>query len=78
MSSVDRLLSGLWDTICAAPQDAGANPHALAGPFLGNVLVASLSGLVTVACFVVAMRLLIRPGEGDPKHPKYRILSADR
>jgi hypothetical protein len=71
-------LLGLWGAICAAPQELDAGHHGLAGPILGDVLVAGAAGIVTLLCFVVALRLLISPGERDPHHPKYRILSADR
>ena len=63
--------------LCTAPAAADGH-HDLAGPLLGNVLVAAGAGLVTLASIVVALRMLIDPGESDPNHPKYRVLDADR
>ncbi|MGH6715346.1 MAG: hypothetical protein ACREDC_04045 [Bradyrhizobium sp.] len=63
--------------LCTAPATAGGHHH-LAGPLLGNVLVAAVAALVTLASMVVALRMLIDPGESDPNHPKYRVLDADR
>jgi hypothetical protein len=65
-------------SICGTHEALAAGSAGLVGPVLGNVLVAGATGLVTLLCFVVALRLLINPGERDPNHPKYRILSADR
>lgn len=70
------VLSVLGD-LCSAPVSAGGH-HGLAGPLLGNVLVAAAAGLVTLASIVVALRMIINPGESDPSHPKYRVLDADR
>ena len=64
--------------LCTAPAAADAGGHNLAGPLLGNVLVAGATGLVTLACIAVALRMLIDPGERNPNHPKYRVLDADR
>lgn len=64
--------------LCTAPAAAGTGDHSLAGPLLGNALVAGVAGLVTLACIVAALRMLIAPGEGDPNHPKYRVLDTDR
>ncbi len=52
--------------------------HHLAGPFVGNVLVIAFASLVTVGCFVAAIMMLLRPGEKDAHHPKYRVLHDDR
>jgi hypothetical protein len=64
--------------LCTAPAAADASGHSLAGPLLGNVLVAGAAGLVTLACIAATLRMLIDPGERNPNHPKYRILDADR
>lgn len=50
----------------------------LAGPFWGNVVIIALAGAVTLGCIVAMLRMLIRPGEHDPEHPKHRILRKDR
>jgi len=50
----------------------------LIGPVVGNLLVIALVGSVSLACFALALRMVIRPGERNLDHPKYRILSADR
>jgi hypothetical protein len=47
-------------------------------PTVGNFIVASLAGVVTLFCFIAALRMLASPGERDPNHPKYRILNSDR
>lgn len=65
--------------LCTAPATPnGAGDHSLAGPLLGNVLVAGGAGLVTLSCIVAALWMLIEPGERDPNHAKYRVLEADR
>jgi hypothetical protein len=51
--------------------------HHLIGPFWGNVVIFALAGIITVACFVAALWMLIRPGETDARHPKYRVLRDD-
>lgn len=45
---------------------------------LVNILL--LAGVLTISfgCIVAAIWMLIRPGERNPDHPKYRILNADR
>jgi hypothetical protein len=45
---------------------------------LGNAIVIALTGMVTLGCIVAACWMVIRPGERNPDHPKYRILRADR
>lgn len=79
---IDRITAWVLSALgylCTAPATTGgAGDHTLAGPLLGNVLVAGGAGLVTLVCIVVALWMLIVPGERDPNHPKYRILDADR
>lgn len=48
--------------------------HALMGPFWGNLVIAVLAGAITLGCFAAMFRMLLRPGERDPRHPKYMIL----
>jgi hypothetical protein len=48
------------------------------GPFIGNVIVATGAGIVTILVFAAAIRMLIWPREQNRNHPKYRILNADR
>ena len=50
----------------------------LTGPMLGVVVVVALAGAVTFVCFVAMFRMLFRPGETDPHHPKYEVLRDDR
>ena len=50
----------------------------LVGPTWGNVVIIALAGALSLACIVAMLRMLIRPGESDPEHPKYRILREDR
>jgi hypothetical protein len=50
----------------------------LSGPFWGNVIIISLAGAITVACFVAMLRMLFHPGETDPRHPKYDIFRDNR
>lgn len=68
----------LLRVVAAPPQQLHADHHGLMGPMLGNLLVGGAAGVVTIVCFIVALRLLIHPGERDRDHPKYRILAADR
>jgi uncharacterized membrane protein len=50
----------------------------LIGPFWGNLIIMAVAGAITVACFVAAFWMLIRPGETDRRHVKYAILRDDR
>jgi hypothetical protein len=50
----------------------------LAGPTWGNVIIIALAGAVALSCIVAMVRMLLRPGENDPEHPKYTILREDR
>ncbi|MEO6986676.1 MAG: hypothetical protein ABI155_15180 [Paralcaligenes sp.] len=52
--------------------------HHLMGPMIGNMVIITILGLGTIACFVVAIMLLLHPGEKNEDHPKYRILHDDR
>ena len=52
--------------------------HHLIGPLWGNIVIVATAGAVTVACFVAALWMLIRPGETDWHHAKYAILRDDR
>ncbi|MGH7070160.1 MAG: hypothetical protein ACREFO_09110 [Acetobacteraceae bacterium] len=45
---------------------------------LVNIVVLVVPVLVTAATIVACFYFLIRPGERNEDHPKYRILSADR
>lgn len=77
----DALISyllGAWGAVCGSSHEIGAIHHGFSGPLIGNVLVAGAAGLLTLLCFVVALRLLVHPGENDPSHPKYRVLRPDR
>jgi hypothetical protein len=75
----DRLDSlGACLSLHCARTANGAGDHGLAGPILGNLLVVSEVGLVTLSsCIVAALWMLIDPGERNPDHPKYRVLDAD-
>ena len=48
----------------------------LIGPVLGVVI--AIAGAITLVCFVAMFRMLFRPGETDPHHPKYEVLRDDR
>ncbi|HKT40780.1 MAG TPA: hypothetical protein VJQ86_00305 [Rhodanobacteraceae bacterium] len=48
------------------------------GPFWGIVAVATVGGLITLGCFAAMFWWIFRPGERDPRHPKYAILRRDR
>lgn len=52
--------------------------HHMAGPLLGNLIVISIAGSITLGCFVAMFWMLLRPGETDRHHPKYDILRDDR
>jgi len=51
--------------------------HHLMGPLWGNLLIIVLAGAITLGCFAAMFRMLFRPGERDPRHPKYMILRED-
>jgi len=44
---------------------------------LGDLIVAVVAGAITLACFVAMFWMLVRPGERDAQHPKYRVLRND-
>lgn len=50
----------------------------LMGPLWGIITIATVVGVITLACFIAMVRYLVRPGEEDPHHPKYDILRRDR
>lgn len=52
--------------------------HQLAGPLIGHIIIAIITGVITLICIGVALKMLLRPGEKDPHHPKYLILHKDR
>lgn len=52
--------------------------HHLIGPLWGNIIIVAVAGAITVACFAVMIRMLMRPGETDRHHAKYTILRDDR
>jgi hypothetical protein len=45
---------------------------------IGILIVGGAAALITLACFVAAVWMLIHPGEIDPRHPKYIVLRHDR
>jgi len=49
-----------------------------AAPLIGNLVVTVIAGVTTIACFIAMFWMLIRPGETDRRHPKYRVLRDDR
>ena len=51
--------------------------HGFAAHFLGNVIIIAVAGAITIACFVAATWMLVRPGERDRRHPKYQVLDDD-
>jgi hypothetical protein len=49
-----------------------------AAPWIGDLVVILIAGTVTIACFVTMFWMLLKPGETDRRHPKYRVLRDDR
>lgn len=49
-----------------------------AAHLLGNMLIVVVFGLGTLACFIAAIVMLVRPGEKDEKHPKYIVMDDER
>lgn len=52
--------------------------HQLTGPLLGHIVILIIVGAITLACIGIALKMLLRPGENDPHHPKYLVLRKDR
>ncbi len=52
--------------------------HHLSGPLWGNLVIIGIAGAITLACFVAMFWMLLRPGENNPRHPKYVVLRDDR
>lgn len=51
--------------------------HHMTGPLLGNLIIIGVGSLITLACFAAMFWMIFRPGEVDPRHPKYDILNED-
>ncbi|HET7586708.1 MAG TPA: hypothetical protein VFL45_01360 [Gammaproteobacteria bacterium] len=51
--------------------------HHLTGPLIGNIIIIAVAGLITLGCFAAAIKMLVRPGERDRRHPKYKVLQDD-
>lgn len=51
---------------------------AISAHWLGNLMILIVFGLGTVVCVAFAIRMLVKPGEENPDHPKYRVLHDDR
>ena len=51
--------------------------HMLMGPLWGVVAIASITGAVTLGCWVMMFWFLFRPGEQNRHHAKYGILRDD-
>lgn len=45
--------------------------------WLGNIIIISIAGAITVACFVAAAWMLVHPGERDRRHPKHQVMRDD-
>lgn len=52
--------------------------HMMMGPLWGEILVVTIAGIITIGCFAAMFWWIFNPGEEDPSHPKYSILSPDR
>lgn len=52
--------------------------ESFAAHWFGNLVIVIVCGLCALACFGVALHMLLRPGEKDEHHPKYLILHDDR
>ena len=52
--------------------------HHMIGPFWGNVIIIGIASAMTLGCFIAMFWMLLRPGERDCNHPKYRVLHDDR
>jgi hypothetical protein len=50
----------------------------LIGPLWGNIMIIAIAGVITLACFVAMLWMLLRPGETNRHHAKYVILRDDR
>ena len=48
--------------------------HHLTGPLWGNVIIMGIAGGIAIGSLLAAIRLLIRPKETNPRHPKFLIL----
>lgn len=79
---IDRIIVALVEIeqgICGAHGPlVPAGQQGIFGPVLGNLLVVAVVGSAALASIVLALRMVFRPGEREPSHPKYAILSADR
>lgn len=65
-------------TICGHSIVVPVNAQSPLWLVLANAALLAGVVLVTSGCIVAAAWMLIRPGERNPDHPKYRILDADR
>ncbi len=52
--------------------------HSLTGSLFDHLVAATIAGAVTLVCIGAALKMLFRPGEKDPRHPKYLVMRNDR
>lgn len=64
-------------TICGH-SIAVPGPDSAAWLVLLNIVILVIPALVTAGSIIACVWWLVRPGERNPDHPKYRILAADR
>jgi hypothetical protein len=64
--------------LCASDGEEVTVHHHLSGPLWGNLVIIGIAGAITLACFVAMFWMLLRPGENNPRHPKYVVLRDDR
>ncbi len=81
----DRFAGNMIDAVLAAmgcgsgtTTGGTAVSQQLLGPFWGNVIVAGITGVITIGCFAAMFWFIFRPGEKGRDHAKYDILRHDR
>lgn len=73
-----NIVATIDQTICGHTIVVPINAQSPEWLVLANAALLAIVSVVTLGTIIAAVYLLARPGERNPKHPKYRILNADR
>ena len=76
--SLASIVSTIDQTICGHSLVIPVTPESPMWLVLANAALLAVVCTVTLGSIIAALFMLIRPGERNPQHPKYRILNADR
>lgn len=76
--SLASIVSTIDKTICGHSIVIPVTPESPTWLVLANAALLAVVCTATLGSIIAAAVMLVRPGERNPQHPKYRILRADR